>query len=100
MIDLKSSKKCKNSIDIDLLEYLKKQENNSLVIFISCVLEYIDNIEETIKEINRVANNNIFIVTVNKYSFSAYFYTAKDYQATNIIFGPPEYKNISYYRIA
>ena len=39
-------------------------------------------------------------VTVNKYSFSAYFYTAKDYQAKNIIFGPPEYKNISYYRIA
>jgi hypothetical protein len=74
-IDLTGCPMCPNGVKSDIYSYLKEQDDNSMVIFISCVLEYVDNIDDVIKEIYRVASNNIFIVTVNEYSLSAYFYS-------------------------
>lgn len=100
-VDLTGCPYCLNGVKSDILEYLKKQESDSKVIFISCVLEYVDNIEEVINELYRVAGSieNIFIVTVNKYSLSAYFYQQDDYYAKNIIEGPPTHKEIKYKKI-
>jgi len=100
-IDLTGAPKCPNGIKSDILDYLKKQKSNSKVIFISCVLEYIDNIDEVIEELLRVAgsNENIFIVTVSEYTFAAYFYKEDEYKALNIIKGPPFYEKITYQRI-
>ncbi len=100
-VDLTGVPNCPNGIKSDIYKYLKSQPSNSKVIFISCVLEYVDNIKEVIEEINRVAGNsdNIFIVTVNKYTLSAYFYTEDEYKAKNIIKAPPLYKEITFEKI-
>ena len=98
-IDLTGCPMCPNGVKSDIYSYLKEQDDNSMVIFISCVLEYVDNIDDVIKEIYRVASNNIFIVTVNEYSLSAYFYSEDNYYAKNIIKGPPYQDIITYERI-
>ncbi len=101
-VDLTGAPNCPSGIKSDMLNYLKTQPSNSKVIFISCVLEYIDNIEEVIKEIYRVADssNNIFIVTVNQYTLSAYLYKEDQYQAKNLIKGPPTYNEITFKKIS
>lgn len=100
-VDITGAPKCSKNYKMDILDYLKKQKNNSKVLFISCVLEYIDNIDEVISEIYRVAgsSNNIFIVAVSKYTLSAYLYQEDEYSAKNIIFGAPYYNNITYKKI-
>ena len=100
-VDLTGCPKCPNGVKSDLLAYLKTKESDSGLIFISCVLEYIDNIEETIKEIYRVANSkdNIFIITVNNKSLAAYLYVEKNYSSKNLIKGPPNYDEITYKRL-
>lgn len=100
-VDINGAKKCPNGINNDILSYLKKQKSNSQILFISCVLEYVDDIEIIIDEIKRVSgsNDNIFIVSVNKYSLSAYFYYGSNYKSKNLIMGPPFYKDINFIRL-
>lgn len=100
-VDLTGAPNCPRGIKSDILEYLKKQKSNSKVIFISCVLEYIKNIDQVINEIMRVAGSkdNIFIVTVSQFSLSAYLYREDDYKALNIIKGPPYQDKITWEKI-
>jgi hypothetical protein len=56
---------CKNSIKEDIYIFLKKQKSKSFIIFISCVLDYIDNIDLVFKEIKRVSDDNFKIVYIN-----------------------------------
>ena len=97
-VDLTGAKKCPNGIKSDILSFLKTLKDNSRVIFISYVLEYVDNIDETIKEIYRVAgsNDNIFVATVSDKSLYAYIYSDDEHYSKNIIYAPPQYKNITY----
>lgn len=100
-VDLTGAPKCKNGIKSDLLSYLYTKETNSCVIFISCVLEYVDDIDLVIKELYRVSGGpqNIFVVTVNQYTLSAYFYNEDNYSSKQIIYAPPDYKTITYKKI-
>lgn len=100
-VDLTGAPKCPNGIKNDLYNYLKTQESNSQIIFISCVLEYIDNIAETVEELYRVTGGpeNIFVVTVKEHSLAAYFYSEDDYSSKNLIYAPPEYKKITWKKI-
>jgi len=100
-VDLTGCPKCMNGKKQDILYHLKQKPDNSSVIFISCVLEYIPHIEEVIPEILRVAGSwdNVFVVTVNKNAFSAYLYKNKQDVSRNIVFAPPQYKEISYIKL-
>jgi hypothetical protein len=100
-VDLTGAPNCPHGIKSDLYDYLKTQPDNSQVIFISCVLEYIENIEETVKELYRVAGGpqNIFVVTVKDYSLATYFYSQDNYSSKNIIKAPPEYDSISWTKL-
>lgn len=100
-VDLTGAPKCPNGIKSDILKYLQKQKSNSKVIFISCVLEYIENIDNVIKEIIRVSGGieNVFIVTVSEFSLSAYLYSEDKYKALNIIKGPPYHNKLTWRRI-
>lgn len=100
-IDLTGCPKCINGKKQDILEHLKSKPDNSCVVFISCVLEYIPHIDKVIPEILRVAGtwDNVYVVTVNKNTFSAYMYKNKHDISRNIVFAPPEYKNISYIKL-
>jgi hypothetical protein len=68
---------CEDVIERDIVDSLKTFEDNSCVVFVSCVLEYVEKIDEAIKEINRVAGDqkNIFIVTVGTSSLISYYYS-------------------------
>lgn len=100
-VDLTGAPKCPNGIKRDILSYLRRQPDNSKVLFISCVLEYVDDIEDIIKEIYRVAGSidNIFIVSINAYSITAYFYKDKNDTSKNVVYGPPLYPQITYSRV-
>jgi hypothetical protein len=97
-VDLTGAPKCPNGIKSDILKFLKTQKDNSQIIFISCVLEYVDNIEDVVKELYRVSGGpqNLFIVTVKNYSYAAYFYKEDNYSSKYIIKAPPEYKSITW----
>jgi hypothetical protein len=101
-VDLTGCPGCSNGKKSDILAHLKTKESNSQVIFISCVLEYVDNIDQVIKEIKRVAGSmdNIFIVTVGSLSLSSYLYQEDDYKAKQIVYAPPKYNDINYKKIA
>jgi len=100
-VDLTGCPKCKNGVKSDMLEHLKTKESNSQVIFVSCVLEYLDNIEEVFKEMIRVSGGieNIFVVTVNQFSLFAYIYQDGNHSSKNIIYAPPKFKNLSYKKL-
>jgi hypothetical protein len=81
-------------IKTDLLQYLKTLPDNSRVIYISCVLEYIPGgLTEIIQEIYRVANTheNIFIVHVSPHYYTMrYLYCYQgDIQYNLILKAPP-----------
>lgn len=80
VIDISGCSKgiCENVIERDALASFRAFEDNSCVVFVSCVLEYIDqkDIDATIEEIKRVAGSpdNIFVVTVGTASWASYYY--------------------------
>jgi hypothetical protein len=88
-IDLTGCPKCTNSIKGKLEDIISEINLNEYVIYISCVLEYIDKLPKILSYLNKVNKKNIFIVTVEWYSLNAYFYP---YYLTNE--QPP--KNIIY----
>jgi hypothetical protein len=100
-VDLTGCPGCSNGKKSDILAHLKTKESNSQVIFVSCVLEYVDEIDQVIKEIIRVAGSldNVFVVTVGKKSLSAYFYSEDDYKAKNLITAPPKFNELTYKKI-
>jgi hypothetical protein len=73
---------CEDVIERSALKSFKAFESNSCVVFVSCVLEYVDKneITQTIEEIKRVAGceKNIFVVTVGTSSISSYYYTSNN----------------------
>jgi hypothetical protein len=99
-VDLTGAPKCPNGIKKDILSYLSSKQSNSCVLFISCVLEYVDKneIDEVIRQIKRVSGSldNVFIVSVNKNTLASRFYNDKNSNSKQIVFGPPEYNDISY----
>ena len=74
--DLLGCSDCENSIKGDILEVLKKMDDNQYVIFESCVLEYLDEEKrlETEKEITRVSGGDRFNVRMKPYILPDKFY--------------------------
>jgi hypothetical protein len=99
-VDLTGSPRCPNGIKSDAYEHLKTKQSNSAVIFISCVLEYVDNIDNTIKELYRVSGtkNNLFVVCVNNKSLAAYMYRDKTDISKNLVY-VDKYNNINYKKL-
>jgi hypothetical protein len=107
MIDLFPCKKCeknKKTIKADMTEALKKFGSNSAVIYTSCVLEYVPEVEEAIAEIERVAGShkNIFAVHVQPYCLTAFSYPYPksiinhDGPSRVFLLAPPEYPKFVY----
>ena len=74
--DLLGCSDCENSIKGDILEVLKKMDDNQYVIFESCVLEYLDDEKrlETEKEMTRVSGGDRFNVRMKPYILPDKFY--------------------------
>jgi cbb3-type cytochrome oxidase subunit 3 len=78
-VDLVGCKGAKNSVTSKVEDFLPNLPDNSYVIFISCVLEYVDSdkLDFIISEIKRVSGNNFFLVNVDPLTITAYFYPTR-----------------------
>lgn len=99
-VDLTGSPRCPNGIKNDIYSYLKTKPSNYGVFFVSCVLEYVDNIDEIIKELYRVSGSkdNLFIVSVNDKSLAAYIYKDNSDISKNLVY-TDNLGNISYKKL-
>lgn len=71
-VDLQKSS-CPNSIQADITKKLPF-ENDSVVIFVSCVLEYVDDYAGAMAELCRVSGGHMYIVRVEPWTLTAYLY--------------------------
>lgn len=78
-VDLTGCPKCSNGIKAKVEDYLPTLKSNSYVLFVSCVLEYVDskNIDHIFSEIKRVSGGDYYIVSVEPYSITALLYPTK-----------------------
>ena len=98
-IDITGCPKCENKIMISLEDFVEKYNLDDYVIFISCVLEYVDDIDLIVGKLNQMNKENLFIVNVEYYSIVAYLYPyflTGERPARNIILNtnPIDYKKL------
>lgn len=65
-VDILGCDTCPSSVSADALAFLALQGDNSCVIFISSVLEYVHDLPSVLKEVRRVCGTDYFCVTVSK----------------------------------
>lgn len=64
---------CENHIQADITKGLPFADD-SAVVLVSCVLEYVDDFEAAMREIRRVGGRSVYIVRVEPWTFAAYLY--------------------------
>lgn len=85
---------CPKGVKDDIGNYLPKLSDNSYVIFVSCVLEYVDNFEEVKKELFRVSGGDLFIVNIEPYTLKTMLFTNLGYTKfprKRVIYSAPPY---------
>jgi hypothetical protein len=64
---------CPRSMVADISERLPF-DDDSVVVFVSCVLEYVDRYPEALAEIQRISGGELFLVRVEPWTATAYLY--------------------------
>lgn len=72
-VDLAAASSCFPYLSADVSRRLPF-EDNSCVVFVSCVLEYVTDYEAAYSELRRIAGKNIFITRVEPWTATAYLY--------------------------
>jgi len=75
-VDLNGCPACPVSIAADITKGVGKLEDDSSVVYVSCVLEYVDAIKPAMEELKRIAGSeeNLFLVFVDPMSLTAFLY--------------------------
>jgi hypothetical protein len=73
-IDLQGCATCKVQVGRAVEEVLPKMPNASAVIFVSCVLEYVDDVRPVMRELRRVSGNELFVAHVEHWGLTAWMY--------------------------
>lgn len=75
-VDLNGCPLCPESIAVDITQGLAEFEDDSAIVFVSCVLEYVDDIKAAIDGLLRVAGSreNLFLVYVDSNSLTSVLY--------------------------
>jgi hypothetical protein len=73
-VDLTGCPKCPESIKGRLEDTIGSINLNDYVIYISCVLEYTDDLPKILRYLDTVDKSDIFVVNVEWYSLMAWFY--------------------------
>ena len=73
-IDLTGCPMCPESIKGRLEDTIGNLNLDEYVVYISCVLEYVDDLEYINKFLDKVNKKDLFVVNVEWYSFMAWFY--------------------------
>ncbi len=64
---------CPRHIQADITKRIPLADN-SAVVFVSCVLEYVDDVDAAMRELMRVSGGNLFVVRVEPWTLTAYLY--------------------------
>lgn len=101
-VDLTGCPKCSKQTDKivgNIENILSNYKYNNFVIFVSCVLEYVDDIDFVISELYRVSGGDLYVV-FTKNPVSSYHDDAGTFGIKNkIISAPPESGEIRYKRM-
>lgn len=96
LFDLKPCTLCKNqAIEGPLHETLPLVESNSVVVYCSCVLEFIDDLDPIIKHLYRItqSRSDIFIVPIGWWSIAGWLYTHPTHSIKHVIKSAPPYSH-------
>jgi hypothetical protein len=101
-VDLNGCPLCPVAIAADITKPLPFADN-SVVVFVSCVFEYVDNVEAAYAELLRVAGSpdNLFVVAVQPWTITAHLYPGASWagHAVNgrVAFAPvPTWRKVVY----
>jgi hypothetical protein len=72
VIDIAPSQ-CSNSIQADICHEIPLPDD-CCVVFVSCVLEYVDDIDAALSEILRVSGGHVYMACVESWTLTAYLY--------------------------
>jgi len=64
---------CPRQIQADITRPLPF-EDGSVVVFVSCVLEYVDDFDSALAELQRISGGRLFIAAVEPWTLTAFFY--------------------------
>jgi hypothetical protein len=73
-VDLVGCTGCRNTAEGPAEAILPQLDTDSAVIFVSCTLEYVDDVDLVWDELLRVSGGELFVVTVEPVSLTAWFY--------------------------
>lgn len=73
-LDLEGCDGCEASLAGRLEDTLPLLPSASAVVFVSCTLEYVDDIELVWRELRRVSGGELFVVTVEPWTLTAFFW--------------------------
>lgn len=81
-VDLNGCPKCPTTVVADITKSIPLPDDSS-VVFVSCVLEYVTDLKGALREIARVAgrSDNVFIVRVQPWTLTARLYPAAHWRA-------------------
>jgi hypothetical protein len=82
-VDLRGCPLCPTSIEADVTAGLSSFEDDSAVVYVSCVLEYVSDAERAESELLRIAGRqeNLFLVYVDPWSFTSVLYPGARWRA-------------------
>lgn len=72
-IDLQGSASCPRVLPADITKTLPLP-SDSVVVFVSCVLEYVNDAQAAMNELMRISGGHLFIVRVEPWTLTAYLY--------------------------
>jgi hypothetical protein len=84
-VDLNGCPKCPMTVVADITKGpIPDIADNSAVVFVSCVLEYVTDIDAALREISRIAGSadNVFVVTVQPWTLTARLYPGARWRGT------------------
>lgn len=100
-VDLTGCPTCPDGVKEKIETYLPKLKDNSYVVFASIILEYVDNFDDVVKQLNRVSGGDIFIVPMEPYSIKTNFFPNLGYEKfkrKRIIYSAPPYSTVIKYK--
>lgn len=72
-VDLAPSSTCPSFVQADITKSIPLP-TNSCVVFVSCVLEYVDDLQAAWNELCRVSGGRVYVVRVEPWTLTAYLY--------------------------
>ncbi|MEO8168198.1 MAG: methyltransferase domain-containing protein [bacterium] len=73
-VDIESASTCPKFYQVDISKTKIPVADNSCVVFCSCVLEYVEDYEAAMRELQRVSGGDLYLVSVEPWTLTAFFY--------------------------